>query len=74
MRSVIFTYKIFHVQIIELWKNKTIIKLELIMHKARKEFTVSNLYSKIIIMKKKTIAIIQCILYLIAPYIALQLC
>lgn len=40
MRSVIFTYKIFHVQIIELWKNKTIIKLELIMHKARKEFTV----------------------------------
>ncbi len=26
------------------------------------------------IMKKKTIAIIQCILYLIAPYIALQLC
>lgn len=24
--------------------------------------------------KKKTIAIIQCILYLIAPYIALQLC
>ena len=25
-------------------------------------------------MKKKTIAIIQCILYLIAPYIALQLC
>ena len=56
MRSVIFTYKIFHVQIIELWKNKTIIKLELIMHKARKEFTVSNLYSKIKIMKKKTIA------------------
>lgn len=44
----------------------------MIMHKARKEFTVSNLYSKII--KKKTIAIIQCILYLIAPYIALQLC
>ena len=44
------------------------------MHKARKEFTVSNLYSKIKIMKKKTIAIIQCILYLIAPYIALQLC
>ena len=43
-------------------------------HKARKEFTVSNLYSKIKIMKKKTIAIIQCILYLIAPYIALQLC
>lgn len=40
MRSVIFTYKIFHVQIIELWKNETIIKLELIMHKARKEFTV----------------------------------
>ena len=39
-----------------------------------KEFTVSNLYSKIKIMKKKTIAIIQCILYLIAPYIALQLC
>ena len=74
MRSVIFTYKIFHVQIIELWKNKTIIKLELIMHKARKEFTVSNLYSKIKIMKKRTIAIIQCILYLIAPYIALQLC
>ena len=74
MRSVIFTYKIFHVQIIELWKNKTIIKLELIMHKARKEFTVSNLYSKIKIMKKKTIAIIQCILYLIASYIALQLC
>ena len=26
------------------------------------------------IMKKKTIAIIQCILYLIAPYMALQLC
>ena len=26
------------------------------------------------IMKKKTIAIIQCILYLMAPYIALQLC
>jgi len=25
-------------------------------------------------MKKKTIAIIQCILYLMAPYIALQLC
>lgn len=25
-------------------------------------------------MKKKTIAIIQCILYPIAPYIALQLC
>ena len=25
-------------------------------------------------MKKKKIAIIQCILYLIAPYIALQLC
>ena len=74
MRSVIFTYKIFHVQIIELWKNKTIIKLELIMHKARKEFTVSNLYSKIKIMKKKTIAIIQCILYLIAPYIALFSC
>ena len=74
MRSVIFTYKILHVQIIELWKNKTIIKLELIMHKARKEFTVSNLYSKIKIMKKKTIAIIQCILYLTAPYIALQLC
>ena len=55
-------------------KNKTIIKLEMIKHKARKEFTVSNLYSKIKIMKKKTIAIIQCILYLIAPYIALQLC
>ena len=56
-------------------KNKTIIKLETIKYKARKEFTVSNLYSsKIIIMKKKTIAIIQCILYLIAPYIALQLC
>ena len=55
-------------------KNKTIIKLETIKHKARKEFTVSNLYSKIKIMKKKTIAIIQCILYLIAPYIALQLC
>ena len=56
-------------------KNKTtIIKLEMIKHKARKEFTVSNLYSKIEIMKKKTIAIIQCILYLIAPYIALQLC
>ncbi|ELU88398.1 hypothetical protein AKG32_08305 [Streptococcus pneumoniae] len=55
-------------------KNKTIIKLEMIMHQARKEFTVSNLYSKIKIMKKKTIAIIQCILYLIAPYIALQLC
>ena len=55
-------------------KNKTIIKLEMINHKARKEFTVSNLYSKIKIMKKKTIAIIQCILYLIAPYIALQLC
>ena len=53
---------------------KTIIKLEMINHKARKEFTVSNLYSKIKIMKKKTIAIIQCILYLIAPYIALQLC
>ena len=46
----------------------------MIKHKARKEFTVSNLYSKIRIMKKKTIAIIQCILYLIAPYIALQLC
>ena len=46
----------------------------MIMHKARKEFTVSNLHSKIKIMKKKTIAIIQCILYLIAPYIALQLC
>ena len=44
----------------------------MIKHKARKEFTVSNLYSKIKIMKKKTIAIIQCILYLIAPYIALQ--
>ena len=55
-------------------KNKTIIKLETIKYKARKEFTVSNLYSKIKIMKKKTIAIIQCILYLIAPYIALQLC
>ena len=55
-------------------KNKTLIKLEMIKHKARKEFTVSNLYSKIKIMKKKTIAIIQCILYLIAPYIALQLC
>ena len=55
-------------------KNKTIIKLEIIKHKARKEFTVSNLYSKIKIMKKKTIAIIQCILYLIAPYMALQLC
>ena len=55
-------------------KNKTIIELEMIKHKARKEFTVSNLYSKIKIMKKKTIAIIQCILYLIAPYIALQLC
>ena len=25
-------------------------------------------------MKKKTIAIIQCILYLMAPYIALELC
>ena len=46
----------------------------MIMHKARKEFTVSNLYSKIKIMKKKTIAIIQCMLYLIAPYVALQLC
>ena len=46
----------------------------MIMHKARKEFTVSNLYSKIKIIKKKTIAIIQCILYLIAPYISLQLC
>ena len=46
----------------------------MIKHKARKEFTVSNLYSKIKIMKKKTIAMIQCILYLIAPYIALQLC
>ena len=46
----------------------------MIKHKARKEFTVSNLYSKIKIMKKKTIAIVQCILYLIAPYIALQLC
>lgn len=46
----------------------------MIKHKARKEFTVSNLYSKIKIVKKKTIAIIQCILYLIAPYIALQLC
>ena len=46
----------------------------MIMHKARKEFTVSNLYSKIKIMKKTTIAIIQSILYLIAPYIALQLC
>ena len=46
----------------------------MIKHKARKEFTVSNLYSKIKIMKKRTIAIIQCILYLIAPYIALQLC
>ena len=46
----------------------------MIKHKARKEFTVSNLYSKIKIMKKKTIAIIQYILYLIAPYIALQLC
>ena len=45
----------------------------MINHKARKEFTVSNLYSKIKIMKKKTIVIIQCILYLIAPYIALQL-
>jgi len=55
-------------------KNKTIIKLEMMMHKARKEFTVSNLHSKIKIMKKKTIAIIQCIMYLIAPYIALQLC
>ena len=55
-------------------ENKTIIKLGMIKHKARKEFTVSNLYSKIKIMKKKTIAIIQCILYLIAPYIALQLC
>ena len=55
-------------------KNKTIVKLEMIMHKARKEFTVSNLHSKIKIMKKKTIAIIQCILYLIAPYITLQLC
>ena len=42
----------------------------MIKHKAIKEFTVFNLY----IMKKKTIAIIQCILYLIAPYIALQLC
>ena len=46
----------------------------MIKHKARKEFTVSKLYSKIKIMKKKTIAIIQCILYLIVPYIALQLC
>ena len=46
----------------------------MIKHKARKEFTVSNLYSKIKIMKKKTIAIIRCILCLIAPYIALQLC
>ena len=46
----------------------------MIKHKARKEFTVLNLYSKIKIMKKKTIAIIQCILYLTAPYIALQLC
>ena len=55
-------------------KNKTIIKLEKIKHKARKEFTVSNLYSKIKITKKNTIAIIQCILYLIAPYISLQLC
>lgn len=26
------------------------------------------------IMKKKTIAIIQCILYLMAPYIALEMC
>ena len=56
-----------------LGKNKTIVKLEMIKHKARKEFTVSNLYSKIKIMKKKTIAIIQCILYLITPYVALQL-
>ena len=46
----------------------------MIMHKDRKEFTVSNLYSKIKIMKKKTIAIIQCILYLIAPYIELFSC
>ena len=46
----------------------------MIKHNARKEFTVSNLYSKIKIMKKKTISIIQCILYLIAPFIALQLC
>ena len=46
----------------------------MIKHKARKECAASNLYSKIKIMKKKTIAIIQCILYLIAPYIALQLC
>ncbi|TVV91606.1 hypothetical protein AZJ96_09030 [Streptococcus pneumoniae] len=35
-------------------ENKTIIRLEMIKHKARKEFTVSNLYSKIKIMKKKT--------------------
>ena len=55
-------------------KNKTIIKLEMVNHKARKEFTVSNLYSKIKIMKKKTIAIIQCILYLMAPFIALEMC
>ena len=46
----------------------------MIKHKAREEFTVSNLYSKIKIMKKKTIAIIQCILYLMAPYIALEMC
>ena len=46
----------------------------MVNHKARKEFTVSNLYSKIKIMKKKTIAIIQCILYLMAPFIALEMC
>lgn len=46
----------------------------MIKYKARKEFTVLNLYSKIKIMKKKTIAIIQCILYLTAPYIALEMC
>ena len=46
----------------------------MIKYKARKEFTVLNLYSKIKIMKKKTIAIIQCILYLMAPYIALEMC
>ena len=46
----------------------------MIKYKARKEFTVLNLYSKIKIMKKKTIAIIQCILYLMAPYITLEMC
>lgn len=53
-------------------KNKTTIKLEMI--KLERSLLYQIFTVRLRIMKKKTIAIIQCILYLIAPYIALQLC